>query len=277
MNKIIKEKFPEWTKDLKGYSLCLTDDIDSLFSCIILQNLFNAKIELFYNFNSLYMVDNYIDDGFLCGVDMDLIEGKCFGNHVTRISKEDAKNEKCGNLNTILDVTGQNYTKKYGGSTLLTILSLYNVDISELSEECKLILLSIDSAYLGYYYNNYNIKNANKHYLCNILEFEELYNLQKKYSKADLDNIQSKYNLKGKIWINQEGKLTTDIKLEELSKLFNMPFLLPKNTFDLHSNFNNRVTTIDYKIKKKDQLPASNQGLFSCALTYTNKIKYSTN
>ena len=59
------------------------------------------------------------------GVDIDLMEGYCISNHVTRLSEQDTYNHKAYNLNN--DVTQDNYTKKYSGSTALY---LHNYELS---------------------------------------------------------------------------------------------------------------------------------------------------
>ena len=49
MKSKIKEMFPEWcSDDKKKYELILTDDIDSLVSCALLNKIKGYKINYFY-------------------------------------------------------------------------------------------------------------------------------------------------------------------------------------------------------------------------------------
>lgn len=220
--------FPRWTKSDEKYEMCLTDDLDSLFGCIILQQIKGYKISRFYSFNKLYNSKSYKETKMkVIGVDMDLVEYACWGNHVTGI-----KNPRSANLNVISRIDKYNYTEKYGGSTLLEIISYYDYDISKLSDEAKMVLLCIDSAYLGYFYNDINMRIANHEYLCNVLELEELYLIQKRHTREDFEAIKEKYKLDEKIYYNKNtGRLKTKIDLERLSLLFNLPFALPKDKF----------------------------------------------
>ncbi|UZW14337.1 hypothetical protein OSC52_00250 [Clostridium pasteurianum] len=177
---------------------------------------------LFYSFNTLYNSDTYKKNKIkLIGVDMDMAEYSCWGNHVTGIN-----NPNSANLNVIQNICSNNYYSKYCGSVVLQIISYYNYDISNLSDEAKMILLCIDSTYLMYGFNPNNCKK----WLVNILELPELYELCIKHTKQEFEELQIKYNLKKKIFV-QDGELKTGIDLEGLNKLFNLSFILPKNNF----------------------------------------------
>ena len=71
---------------------------------------------------------------------------------VSLISDWDTWNTDMINLNLMCQVTNDNYTDKYAGSTLLTIWSVYDLPLPE-TEEGKMLLLCIDSAYKGFYRN----------------------------------------------------------------------------------------------------------------------------
>lgn len=79
MKKEIKELFPDWTKkeEMENIqSLCLSDDLDSLFSCIVLKKIFpQLTIDAFYTFNTLLKTNKSIES--IVGIDMDLCNGKC--------------------------------------------------------------------------------------------------------------------------------------------------------------------------------------------------------
>lgn len=258
MKKEIKEKFPSWCNDTNTkYNLMLSDDLDSLFSCIVLENLFGYKIKYFYNFNMMYTTKD-IEKQSSIAVDVDLTYGRCWGNHVT------LDNEYSANLNTIQGIGEYDYYyKKYFGSTLLTILSYYDVDLSILTEEQKMVLLAIDSTYLGY--KNPKYRHIAEYWIKDVLEFNELYEVLKRHTQEEFKDIIKKYNLDSKIIVNHDGQLNTSIKLDKLKELFPyLPFSLPKNKFEVYRKFqviqSNQVTHID---------------VFSCARTYKNAFRYS--
>ncbi|MGU9539173.1 hypothetical protein ACQX0N_09355 [Clostridium tepidum] len=258
MKKDIKEKFPKWINEDYNYNLCLSDDIDSFFSCLVLNKIKGYKIGWFYNFKSIYRsVD--IEKNKIISVDMDLCNNRrCWGNHVT------LKNPNSANLNAILEISRYNYTEKYCGSTLLTILSYYNVDISDLSEKQKMALLAIDSTYLGYWFKDgYYCKKYLK-----LMELDCLLEVLERHTKQEFKDIDIKYNLnKGKIYINKDGQIKTNIKLDKLQELFpNLSFSLPKNKFKRKREF---------KIIENCFLKHDEKQIFSCARTYKNALRYS--
>jgi len=218
MKQEYREMFPSWVNDkYTEYTLCLSNDIDSLLSCIYLKQIKGYKISHFYDFTGTY---KRLDSKKVIGVDISLHRGKCWDNHVTMLHKDDYCNPDSANLNNILGISRENYFNKYCGSTLLEILSYYDVDISNYSEEAKMILLAIDSTFKGYYSIYENDNKANRFYLCDVLEFEELYNVLETHNQKDFIEIIKKYNLNSTISINQNGILETDINLAELSKVF---------------------------------------------------------
>ncbi|OFI04968.1 hypothetical protein CLOACE_20390 [Clostridium acetireducens DSM 10703] len=259
MKKEIKQKFPKFCQEnlMKEENLCLSDDIDSLFSCIILQKLFpNLNIDVFYDFNNLYKTDAEVKK--CIGVDMDLVRGKCWGNHVT------VNNPKSANLNTILKIGKSNYTEKFAGSTLLTILSYYNIDLSNLTEKQLELLISIDVAFKQYYFN----KDIFKKYYDEILEYPIFTKIVEKHDADYFYNIIKEYNLHEHIWVDiLDNTLRTRIKLDKLGELFpSLSFNLPKNQFKVHRSF---------KIVQSSYLKHDEDEIFSCARTYKNALRYS--
>lgn len=259
----IMEKFPSWCNDDKTeYSLCLSNDIDSLFSCIILNKIKGYKIEYFYDFNKLYKTEKAKNKAI--GVDIDLIEGKTWGNHVTLF-----KNENSANINQILDITRENYTEKYALSTLLTIISYYDFDISNLTEEAKMILLCIDAGFKGFYIDNFREKHME--YL-KMLELEELIEIEKRHKIDEFYNLIDKYRLYEEIKFNKKtGKLETSINLAGLTEVFGLPFLLPSDYFFVSHKFNSYITNLNFTAKEE----ISQGDIFSLALVGKDTIKYS--
>lgn len=257
MKKEILEKFPSWISEDIDYNLCLSDDIDSLFSCIILKKIKGYEIGWFYNFNSIYRADTYKKGTKIIGVDMDLVNNKrCWGNHVT------LENKNSANLNTILKINRNNYTEKFAGSTLLTILSYYNVDLSQCTEKQLEVLISIDVAFKQYYFN----QNLFKKYYNDILEYPMFVDIIEKHDKEYFYNIIKEYKLNEHIYI-KDGQLKTNIELGKLQEVFpNLSFNLPQNTYKKIRNF---------KIIQSSWQQHEQEEIFSCARTYKDKLRYS--
>jgi hypothetical protein len=245
------------------YDLILSNDIDSLYSCILLQQVKGFEINYFYDFRNLYQSkptqNEYI------GVDIDLMQGYCISNHVTRLSEKDTYNPKALNLNN--KITREKYSTKYSMSTVLYLHKLLQFPLPT-TEQGKMILLAIDAGYKGFY--NPDFQEVHKHYLVDVLGFEELYYLCQKYSIDDFISIIIKYNLNGKIWFNNCG-LQTNIKLRELQEVLGLPFLLPKNKFTKIKEFEYISRPITNE-KTKEELDSN---IFSLALTRKNYVNYS--
>lgn len=262
--------FPLWVDDKEiDYSLCLSNDIDSLLSCIYLKQIKGYNISHFYDFRNIYRA---INNKNVIGVDIALHKGKTWDNHVTMLNDTDYCNKDSANINNILGINRDNYFTKYCGSTLLEILSYYDVDISDYSEEAKMILLAIDSTFKGYYSAYSNDIKANKFYLCEVLEFKELYNILENHNSKDFYDIINKYGLNKNIYIENEI-LETEIDLAALSKVFLFDIDLPKDKFiktkDL-DNLSKKLLAGDYSYYKTE-----NSNIFSMALTGQNYLSYS--
>lgn len=265
------DKMPQWWKEDNYYDLCLSGgDMDSILSCAFLTKIKKWNINYFYNFHNFYKTNNASDKAI--GVDVDLTKGKCFSNHVTMVAKDDNYNNQAINLNIADKINCDNYFSKFCMSTLLMILSLYQVDIAQYTEEVQMILLAVDSGFLGYYSSHMNDRKANKYYLCDVLEFPQLYELEQKHDISDFINIQKEYNIKnGAIAVNQKtNKLCTDIDLSELESLFFMPIKLPEQEFTCVREFNNTNTVIP-----TGKASINRQNIFSMAITGRKYISLS--
>jgi hypothetical protein len=65
-----KSKFPKWcSDDTTPFSCCLSDDLDSLLSCRLLEKIKGYPINYFYDFTNLYQTENA--NGKALGVDID--------------------------------------------------------------------------------------------------------------------------------------------------------------------------------------------------------------
>lgn len=272
MNEYYIKEFPEWVNDNETkYDLCLTDDIDSLLSCIMLKKIKGYDINLFYDFRGLYTLEETGNKAI--GVDMDITKGKAWGNHVVKLSPYDSYNNEIANLNIIGDISRRNYTKKYCGSTLLTIMSYYGIRIDNLSEEGKMILLAIDSTHLPFYRSRF--KETGKRWLVNILEYPELYEVTQRHEEFDFEKVINKYGLRKPINMF-DGRLQTEIDLEGISKALNgLDIELPNGEFTKRVGFNNIYKDLSDDDKYYLTKSNINNDIFSLAVTYKHSISYS--
>lgn len=252
MNKYI-EQIPNWWTEKGEYDLCLSDDIDSLMSCYYLSKYKNWNIEYFYDFYKTYKSKDYAD-GKLIGIDIDLLEGRSIGNHVVYNN-----NENCINLNRFEKIGFTNYTSKYAGNTIFTVLSLLNISADNFTKEQLEILLSIDTMFKSYYFN----KNIAKYYISDVLGYPQLIHILEKHVAEYFYRIIDEYSLYSDIKI-EDGHLHTNIKINELKKIFNIRLELPKQEFFVCQEFGQGTG-----------IPANTTNLFSFARTYRNSGKYS--
>lgn len=229
MNKdFIQEKdFRDWYKKLDStYNLMGSDDIDSHFSTVLLRNWFGCKMDLFNSFSTIYHRESIDIDSIrpdtLVGIDVDLTKNKCFGNHITYL-----QNPEVISLNKGIPYGCQEYFTKFAGSTLITILSIYNYDLSDFTEEQLEVLISIDTAFKQYSFN----PNLFKKYYNDILEYPMLIDIVSKRDNNYFYNIIKEYKLHEGIKVNNNGFLETRIELDKLSKLFNIDLSLQKERF----------------------------------------------
>ncbi|WP_079515842.1 hypothetical protein [Rossellomorea marisflavi] len=266
MKKELKERFPLWCSDMKQgqNSLMLTDDLDSLLGCAIERYVKGNEINYFYNFNKIF-VANQEEQRKAIGIDLALHKGKSWCNHVVRINEDDYVNPQTANINALLKVHSGNYTKKYAMSTALTMWSYYGLPLPE-SKVGKMLLLCVDSSFLGHYNNSF--KPVHNAYL-KLLGFEELIDLLNDTSTADYEALQKEYKTKAKIKLNTEGFLQTNLPLAELQGAFSLPLELPNQHFSLRNQFKEGKGEVRNTVSK-DQL----ENVISFALTGKRFFKY---
>ena len=88
-----------------------------------------------------------------------------------------------------------------------------------------------------------------------------------------IEQIKKELNLDGKIKV-KDGKLTTDIKLDKLSDIFNTDISLPNYTFQLRSTLTKRRTDVKSKENVEKYL-IGDKKLRNFVLVSTSKIIYS--
>lgn len=269
MKNELKSKFPTWVNEQEygKYHLCMSDDIDSLLSCIILNQLFGYEIKYFYDFHNVYVAPKERRKEII-GVDIaiEFNDMKIWDNHVVKIQDTDKVNPNSANLNAINQISRSNYINKYAGSTLLQVMSYYNVPLPR-NREALMILLTIDVAYKGHYHDFF--KYTHNEWFKQ-MELEPLLDVlnEEKSSNAFIE-IMKKYRLNEKIRI-KDNQLSTNIKLKELSQVLGLNVELPNCTF-LHNYELNRGTYNMAEISIPVHKP---EGLFSFALTSKNCCQY---
>lgn len=268
------EKLPKWYNENKNYELILSDDIDSLASCMVLKQVKGWNIEYFYLFYAMGKTIRATEnDTNMIGVDIALCNGKAFDNHVVKFNKDDEVNPLSINLNIVDNINRNPYFNKYCGSTLLQVWSLFNLPLPE-SEIGKMILLSIDSSQLGYYSAYPLPQQANKYYLCDVLGFEELYKLQERHKSYEFGKINNEFGLKNKIE-SYKGKLSTKIKLEEISKELGINIELPTERFFPYKEFDECEHSLSANRRSTTILTDVIDNPYSLALTGKDYVCYS--
>lgn len=242
----LEEKLNNWYKDLNGrdYTLILTDDADSLSTCKYLQSKFHGlEIGGFFSFGALYINKERAIGKKWVFVDADITSGRCFGNHKAPIYNPLAVNPNI--------VAPQAYNQKYIGSTLLWVMALYGEDLSALSEQELIELLSIDSAYSGYYNQNGAFKHINQKWF-NALGYPELGNFLEAHKKSDFEEYIAQNDLSAKIEI-EDGYLKSAL---------NVPY---NYKFDLLAEYEKKFVSTE-QLKEMDK-----SAIFNAVETYNGK------
>lgn len=270
------KKVPSWYRDFEKYDVVLSDDIDGLISTSALKYAKNWNVEYFYDFENLYINDEiYFKENksvtrVWADVSIVIKDEKTFDNHINRVNLNDYTNPNAINPNILDDITNENYYDKYLGSSALVIWSLYNIPLPE-TELGKMILLAIDTTFKGFY-GKEQYQKANKHFLCDVLGFEELYEVQKRHTSKEFYQLFDKYNLSTKTRLNEEGYLKTDLDLNFLTEMIGIPIILPVKRMTEWRTLENKFTSKRYfYLKTIKDIPR----LVTIAFTGKNEISYS--
>ena len=248
----------------------LSNDFDSLLSCSGLKKVKNWKIRYFWDFNSLFIDKEILDkpkksqnrvwaDGSV------MIPEKSFDNHLSESDEIERKNPQVINPNQLLGVKNENYHEKYSGSTALMIWSLYNLPLPA-SEKGKMILLCVDSAFLGFY--NESFRERHIFYLSEVFGFSELVEVEKRHSKEDFERLVRELKLKSLIQY-EDGELTTELELTQISKELGLKIDLPRLDFTKIGSFQVVRTTLNQKIK---DFVERQKNVFSIVFTRKNNL-----
>lgn len=282
MLESIKRKFPVWCGDeSEDFDLILSDDIDSLMCAIYQKVNFNRDVKYFFNANTEnntqknYKVKDYErkENRGLIALDIALEGGKCWDNHVLKVEQNDKINTNSANLNVALNIRSSNYTDKAVVSSFITMLSYYDFDLKRLTKDQLMVICAIDGLYYPFKTKFKATARRNLRYLG--------YEFLADFITENIDEIiylEGLLNLKkGKIWVDDEGYLTTDIDLKEISKIFGFEIALPKEQYQELKTFKKTVSDgTRYRrcsLNKNqliENLESEGYTLFNFALTYRN-------
>ena len=261
---------PKWFEEQKENDLVLSDDLDSLVSCAILHKVKGWKVRYFYDFRNLYKSDKIkLNKDRRVWVDVACLNGeKTFDNHISTVSLDDTVNKNTINPNNLCMITNENYTDKYCGSTALLLWSLYDLPLPE-TEEGKMLLLTIDSTFKGYYAERF--RDRNKFFLCDVFGFEELYKVQQRHTQDEFIDIRIKFETERKITHN-DGKLHTLLDFDRIGEALGLELnVLEDDTFNLWTKYQ----IVEKKIFKEKKVSDISDDIFSLAFTYRNSVRFS--
>lgn len=287
----LKQKHFQWAFDYKEVPnrvIAMSDDLDSLISCCFYSYLTGYPIEYFYDFSSMSAIEPK-DTRERIYIDIAVRQGKCIDNHVQRITLKSKVNNEAINFNSIYEICSDNYFDKFAMSTLIMLYATYRNEMPlPLSELGKMVVLSQDSGYMGFYNEDYkeafihNLKELGLEELLEVLENRTLEEFEK-ISNELKSEIGTKIGIKkGKLYFFKfegEGKEKVrivmdsekvDKRLGRLSELLGFPIALPKDTFEVISFY--RVV---YATLNEAQYHLNNDEVFSYALTGKDKVKLS--
>ncbi len=269
MREEYAQLLPDWYQCSEEHELVLSDDIDSLASCAVLNMVKGWKVGYFYDFNTIYTYKTTQKrSSKRCWVDIATYKGRAFDNHVSLLSDWDSWNDDMINLNLMCQVTNENYTDKYAGSTLLTIWSVYNLPLPE-TEEGKMLLLCVDSAYKGFYSDAFH--DIQRHYLVDVMGFDGLYSVIQRHTKEEFEDLALEYGLFQKITVSS-GEIITKLPLDRIGQALGIDLnILPKSAYFPCR----RLEQIQANIGSKEYHEDIDDGIKTLAVTYRGKVKYS--
>jgi hypothetical protein len=257
--KYVKDNFPDWYKsiDSNHHYLVLTNDIDSYLSCMYLKHRTGIQIGGYYDFKTLYINKTKAEGKEPIYVDCDVTNGLSFGNHVTTI-----KNSDCINLNKL--IVQDNYQSKYAGSTLFTLFSLYEEDISKLNPNMITVLLTTDVWFKQFFHFR-----DRWDYWVKVMQLEGLTDIVQRHEASFYYDLLIKYRLNSKVLLDGDGSVVFDMDYDGISNDYGLIVPRPKMTFE------HKALQLETRIGYPGQVLLDAATVFSNAQIYRNKALYS--
>lgn len=267
-NQQVKDLFPAWTHTKQDRDLIMTHDLDSVLACTILHYQDGYNINAYASFHEGIGLIERENAKKLIGVDFAMTGEKlCWDNHVTGLDANSHFNPNSANLNTIFKInaqTGGTYCKKMAFSTSLQVWAFYNLELPK-SDEGKMLLLSIDSAYMGFY-NDFFKPTWIK--WMKILGLDELIDFCERHTKHDFEQFKKQYSENLKF---ENGFVTYDEQSRNfVEAIFGFKLYIPEEKFQL-------LFPITEHSSSKDRLHdiSRDESILCYAVTSKNFVKYS--
>lgn len=260
MKKDLKKLYPQWCAKKHNRTQCVGLDLDAILSASIEHHVHGYEINYVYTFNGFWVLSPD-DKRKVIGYDMALLHGYVWDNHVTMQNSKSYVNPNSANLNAIFKISTSNYTEKYAGSTALQLWAYHKLPLPP-TDEGKMLLLTIDSAFLGHY--NHKFKEVHNEYL-RTLGFEELIDLLERKTLQDFKN--AKIN---EIVTFKDGYLSYPQELiDHVESLLGIKLMIPQGQFTLVNSYAYEKQPI-----YKDIFKLKENKVLSLAYTSKNYVKY---
>ncbi|MTD30120.1 hypothetical protein [Planomicrobium sp. YIM 101495] len=279
MKQELLELIPEWATLKQDRNLTLTNDLDSLLSCALLKHVFGYEINYFYSFSKVSAL-NLQDKRKSIGVDLALVKGYTYCNHLTMLDAASYKNPDSANINNLLNISRDTYNKKFAMSTFIMLWSLLGMETEGLSDDLIKLLLSVDSGFKGYYPEEYRYIFMDHLDLLGMSHFAEV--LERTHI-ADMYYFKEVNNLDASIVLNRKNNKLKfietgrsikwdqqEVDLDWLSKTVGFKVELPKGEFTEIQKLENEK--LEWHELTKTKIEES----FSYAFVYKDKVKVST-
>ena len=297
MVNLMKEKYRNkimetnsWIDNTYEYGLILTDDLDSLLGCAILKAVKGWNIEQIMLFKADknrrydYLGATANNTHEVIGVDLALMNGKCFDNHLTAFSYGQKPNPESINLNNVCNICRNSYCSKYNTSTVILLWSLYDLPKEKLPDELMMLLLSIDGTHDAYYLYQGNFRGTLRKWLVDVLDLPEFYDCFERHTYSDFEDIRKKYVFHpkkstghGKI-VMEHGFIDTAIDIDGINDLLawecDVQIKLPTEKFYKKAVFQDLIK--DVRALHPTSIESITDGeIYSYALTGENLVNYS--
>lgn len=254
MKKNLISDLPKWYSQKLDAVIEMSNDDDGLWSACLLSYLTGYPITDVTFFDSGRYSIMPFDKKERISVDLPKPKGKGIDNHFMQFSKNTRLNLEMINVNNQRNIPFDEYLRKYGMSTFLLIYAIYKDKISlPKKERLLMMILTIDSAYSGYY-------KYRKNYIEN-LEYiglkDELLPVLEKHTKEDFEKLAKEIEeqIPQNFFLNKDGylifsenseeRVRAERYLERLSDELGFPIALPKEKFhlvrDLRNNGKQRI------------------------------------